>query len=345
MKESPLTALHRRLGATMHNDTGWNMPLQYTDLIREHIATRSSCAIFDISDLGKFRVIGNGALSCLEQLLSNNISLCRDGQLMSSLLLRAGGTILDRVSVCRESAGQFFLVGSASQAEADYESLQRDIRHGALELKNLTDSLCGIALLGPDAPKILSKVHFGIDVPKAGAFNTFRRGGQRCVLTCAGLVGENSLELFCPAASGIAWFEQLMTAGAIPCGTRTREYLRVERGRADVARDASDLTPAQAGLASLCSLDKWQQADTSTESSHQLVSLSCAEGSPALSEGNPVVDQDGKHVGNITSAAVSPANGRCVAIAYISKTHSTPGTHLRVQNGEHSVQAQVKAQS
>lgn len=349
MKDTPLTPLHRRLGAGMGADSGWNMPLQYTNLIDEHLSTRSACGIFDISDTGKFRIRGNGALECLEGLLSNTIADCRDGNTQQSLLLRGDGMILDRITLCRESAGSFFIIGSASQTQADYESLRRDVRHGALELVNETDALCGIALQGPDAARILSRVHFAAELPRRGEFCRFKRGGQRCLLTRAGLVSEDSLELFCPAASGIAWFEQLMAAGAIPCGLRTRELLRLERGRADMGKDAASLTPTAAGLTHLCSTEKeYTGSDilqSTPETEGKLVALHGTTQGHEFSPGDSVHDPNGRHIGNITSAAASPAGGQSYAIAYVSSEHSAPGTHVWVQTDGCSVPAQVKAQS
>lgn len=349
MKETPLTPLHRRLGAGMGIDSGWNMPLQYTNLIDEHLSTRSACGIFDISDTGKFQVRGKGAQECMEKLLSNTIADCPDGHTQQSLLLRADGMILDRVTLCRKNAESFFIIGSASQARADYESLLRDMRYTAPELADKTDTLCGIALLGPDAGKILARVHFEPELPKRGEFRIFRRGGQRCLLLRAGLVSEDSLELFCPAASGIGWFEQLMAAGAIPCGLRTREFLRLERGRADVSKDAASLTPAAAGLEHLCARNKNYTGSDVLHSMEQtegrLVALHCTTQGHDFSPGDSVHTPSGHHIGNITSAATSPASGHCHAIAYVCTEHSAPGTQLWVQTDDATVPAQVKAQS
>ena len=346
MKETPLTPLHRRLGAGMVNEYGWKMPQQYTDLIQEHMSTRSACGVFDISNLGKFRVTGNGAQECLENILSNRIADCCDGHTQQTLLLSTRGVILDRITLCRESAGRFFIIGSASQADADFESLRRSVRQGGLELQNETDSLCAIALVGPEAGKVLSRVHFAAEFPAKGEFCTFRRGGQRCILTRAGLVNNDSIELFCPAAAGIGWFEQLIAAGAVPCGLRTREYLRLEQGRTDIKKDAAGRTPAVAGLEHLCATSKGAQHSAPPDANAgRLVSLHCSTPGQNISPGDRVHDRYGRTIGNITSSATSPANGHSYAIAYVNAEHSSPGTSLWVQNGDTSVPAQVKALS
>ncbi len=330
----------------MTNEYGWKMPQQYTDLIQEHMSTRSACGIFDISNLGKFRVTGNGAQECLESILSNRIADCCDGHTQQTLLLTSRGMILDRITLCRESAGRFFIIGSTSQADADFESLRRSVRHGALELQNETDSLCAIALVGPEAAKVLSRVHFDAEIPSKGEFYSFRRGGQRCILTRAGLINNDSMELFCPAAAGIGWFEQLIAAGAVPCGLRTREFLRLEQGRADVKKDTAGCTPAAAGLAHLCAESKGDNnALPADRNAGRLVSLHCSNPGQNLSPGDRVHDSFGRTIGNVTSAATSPANGHSYAIAYVNTEHSAPGTSLWVQSGGATVPAQVKALS
>ena len=343
MKDTPLTPLHRRLGAGLSNEAGWNMPLQYRDLIEEHMATRTACGIFDISHLGKFRLTGNGALEQLEALLSNRISDCCDGHVQKTLLLTTRGMVMDHITLCKESAGRFFLVGSASQADADFDSLRRSIRQGSLKLEDETDKLCAIALLGPDVGKVLSRVHFAAELPQRGEFCSFRRGGQHCLLMRAGLINDESLELFCPAAAGIAWFEQLMTAGAIPCGSKLREFLRLERGQADMAKDAVNMGAESAGWGNLCANDKaYTGSEAHPENAGRLVSLHSSSPGHEFAPGDAVHDPDGRHIGNITSTATSPANGHGYAIAYVNAENSTPGTHLWVQCNGNSVPAQVR---
>lgn len=346
MKETQLTPLHRRLGASMTNEYGWQMPQQYTDLLHEHMSTRSACGIFDISNLGKFRLTGNGAQEYLDGILSNRVGNCRDGHTQETLMLTTKGMILDRVTLCRISAGRFFIIGSASQVEADLASLRRFAQRGALELEDETDTLCAIALVGPEAGKVLSRVHFAVEIPAKGEFCCFRRGGQRCILTRAGLINNDSMELFCPAATGIGWFEQLMAAGAIPCGLQTREILRLEQGRTDVKKDAAGCTPASAGLSHLCTTDKDTGSTPPTDSdAGRLVSLHCSTPGHTLSPGDTVHDHRGRAIGNITSSATSPANGHSYAIAYVSTEHSTPGTSLWVKKGDASIKTEVKALS
>lgn len=347
MKESPLHSLHCRLGAQMAATGGWNMPQQFRDLIDEHLAARAACAVFDISHLGKFRLLGNGALNWLEQHLSNNIDDCRDGYSIQSLMLREDGIILDRMTVLRESAGRFFLIGSASLADADFEHLSRQLRSSTLTLTNETDNFCAIALCGPDSRRVLDKVTHNIELPPTGSFCTFRRGGQLYTLSHCGLVAEEGFELFCPASAGIARFEELLAAGAVPCGQKTGDYLRISRGLSDMESDNHGLTPAAAALSHLCATNKeytgYHAIQNSPAPQSKLISLRCSTPGHTLSPGDSVQNLDGRSVGSITSATQAAGSGHSYALAYVSIPHTEPGTHLQVIVDGMAVPAMVEA--
>lgn len=345
MKETPLTSVHRRLGADMGSEAGWVLPRQYRNLIDEHSAARSACGMFDISPLGKFRLQGNGAAQSLDSLLSNDITDCCDGHLQQTLLLRPDGVILDNITLCRESAGRFLLIGSASQADVTYNKLYKLFHGQSLEVVNLTDDYCAIALCGPESEKVFQQVQQLPDFPHPGEFRIFRHGGQRCFLTHAGLVAADSFELFCPASHGIDWFEQLMSKGAIPCGLRTREYLRIQRGRYDITRDSLGLTPKHVGLEKFCSVRKKYEGaqimQQSTSPDGRLIALKCSEACPEIRIGSEVQNQEGQKVGTITVSAESPSDNKGVALAYVTHPHTRPGTHLHIISDGHAIPAMV----
>ena len=346
MKKSPLHALHQRLGADMALTAGWNMPRQYTDLIHEHLAARAACGLFDISHLGKFHLSGKEALVWLEAHLSNNISDCLDGQIQQTLMLRQDGVILDRMTLLRENNERFFLIGSASLADADFDILSRQVKNASVNIRNETDSLCILAVTGPDSKKVLAATWHGISIPAPGRFNMFRRGTQHCMLLRAGLLDADSIELICPASAGIAWFEQLMAAGAVPCGQITGEYLRIRNARADMENDIDNLTPAAGSLQHLCAESKEYNGaaairnDTPPDS--RIISLRSSSPGMTFEPGSEVRNLNGQVVGNITSATQACAGGHSYAMAYVDSAHTSPGTRLNVTNGDQSIPAMVE---
>lgn len=336
MKETPVSSLHRQLGARMGTEDGWQMPLQFHSLIEEHLALRSACGVFDISHLAKLSVVGNGALQWLESMLSNNIGACQDGHAQRTLMLNEKGGIIDKITLMRESAGRFFLLGHAAMAEEDAAWLMKHKPDGALVLQNETDKWSGMALYGPESEKVFSRVLRGLDMPMPMTFQRVVYQNDELLLTRTGLQGEEGFEMFCPANRGISWFESFISAGAVPCGSTTRENMRLTRACACSCRDVKGHTPREADLEACCDMEKTyigsdvviEQAQSPGE--RKLVSLRCLAESDTPAPGAIVVDDAGNVVGRITTACTLPDLGRGLALASILTAFARPGTRLRL---------------
>lgn len=336
MKETPISSLHRQLGARLGTEDGWQMPQQFHSLIEEHLALRSACGVFDISHLAKLSVVGNGALQWLESMLSNNIGTCQDGHAQRTLMLNEKGGIIDKITLMRESAGRFFLLGHAAMAEEDAAWLMRHKPDGALVLQNETDKLSGMALYGPDSEKVFSRVLRGLDMPLPKTFQRVVYQNDELLLTRTGLQGEEGFEMFCPANRGISWFESFISAGAVPCGSTTRENMRLTRACACSCRDVKGRTPHEANLEACCDKEKTYIGSdvvigqTQSPVERKLVSLRCLAECDTPVPGAIVVDDEGNVVGQITTACTLPDLGRGLALASILTAFARPGTRLRL---------------
>lgn len=345
MKESPLTPLHARLGARMAHADGWNMPHTFSSLLEEHLAARSACAIFDISHLSKLRICGNGAQDWLEKALSRSVSECRDGAGLHTLMLDAEGRIIDKMTLLRESAGNFLLLGHAAVQAEVAAHLAACKPHAALELRDETEAWCGMSLLGPQCEQVISRVLRGVDLPAMGHFHRFFYQNHELILSRIGpedeKADERAYEFFCPAVSGISWFESFLGAGAQPCGSATRESLRLERGCVAVGKEISRRsTPGEVGLDNLCSSDKGRP---DAKPPREIVArLRCTEGGRTTPEpGSSVRDSAGNTIGHITSAAFSPALEGVVAMAMLTSPFVQPGMQLVVMIQGHAAPAVV----
>lgn len=349
MNESPINPSHRRRGAQMAPEHGWYMPRHFSNLIDEYHAGRYSCGLFDISYLSKFRVMGNGALSRLERLLSNRISRCTDGFGQHTLLMRDDGSIIDRLILFRESAGRFLLLGHAVMEQTVLNCLQKLRLNGPLEVQNLTHTRSGIAICGPDCIRILRRVLPNQELPPPMGILRAMLMGEALILTHCGLAGSPGYELFCPAAAGIRFYEDFLRAGATPCGSGTRETLRLEHATPDTAYDLCKAnTPLSAGLEQYCDLTKEYpgaaafHAQRKSGSVKRLISLLCEPGERMPQRGDSVTDADGHIIGSITSAAYSPNTGGSVALACLLRRTGQPGTGLSIRMHGRSVPARVR---
>jgi len=348
MKESPLTPLHARLGAAMDSEEGWLMPHHFSNLLEEHLAARSSCALFDISHLAKISVLGHGSHIWLDGLLSNSIDRCNDGRGQRTLMLDENGDIIDKITLFRETAGRFFLLGSAAMAAEDAAWLTRHRPDGSIEVFDETDRWSAMALCGPDSEKIFSRVLRGLDMPLPLTFERVHYQNHDLLLTRAGLEDEEGFELFCPASFGISWFESFIGAGAIPCGTATRESLRLERGAVSVSRDTIPrMTPQEASLNHLCHPEKNYIGSATVRRQllhtpgQRLASLRCTAPGEPPRPGDRVEDENGIPVGIVTSSAPSPDHGCGIAIASLATRLCHPGTRVAILIRGKSVPAVV----
>lgn len=345
MKKSPLNPLHERLGAHMDSSEGWTLPMSFSGLMDEHLAARSACAVFDISHTSKLRVRGNGALAWLETRLSSMVSECTDGGVQPTLLADTEGKIIDHMALLRESAGNFLLLGHAGMEQQAYEWLQAHLAGDGLELLNETDAWCGMALLGPQSEQVLTRVLRGVELPAAERFSRFTYQQQSLILGRMSLQqeapSERCYEFFCPAVSGISWFESFIGAGAQPCGTATRECLRLERGCPGVGAEITrSSTPSEVRLDHLCSCEKGRP-DTSAPRS-VIARLRCAgNADDTPTPGSAVRDTAGNTIGRITSSTFSPAVDDVLAMAMITAPFVQPGMQLIVMVRGHAVPATV----
>lgn len=224
---------------------GWTIPHSFRSLLEEHKTARSACAVFDISYLAKFHMRGNGTTGWLEQTLRRPLADVRDGSCVLAELVDATGNRLASVTLLRESAGSFFLIAPASREFAIHDRLQALKPSGTIEIYNETNDRCGMAVIGPQSEDMLQRVlHGETELPEMMRFTRFYLQGQQLMLGRLGLhcerEEEKAYEFFCPAVSGIKWYEEFIAAGAQPCGLATRECLRLERNCA-----RSDHSPGQ----------------------------------------------------------------------------------------------------
>ena len=351
MKESPINSYHQQQGAQLENEEGWRMPSMYTDILREHRATRAACGVFDISHLSKFLVRGVGATAWLERLLSNRVARCREGYGQHTLMLNAEGGIIDKMTIFCDEAGEYWILGSAALEREDAAWLSAHLDYGHVELFDETELWSGMAVYGPESSGVFRQVLPTLERPPDMSMRHLYYRGEELRITTCGLEGDEGFELFCPAYRGIHWFETFVRAGAIPCGMAARECLRIERHKVAPGRDTNGkITPRQAQLEHLCAAHKayvgakaMRQKSGGGFNNKKLVPMECTEPSPAPRHGCMVRDMTGKCAGSVTSGCLSPESGLGVAFAYLNAGLAVPGVPLSILISGKPVRARVSA--
>ena len=229
---------------------GWEMPVQYTGVIPEHLAVRADAGAFDVSHMGQLHVEGPATAAFLQSVLSNDIDRIGDGEAQYTLLTNDDGGIVDDLIVYRMSHGHYFLVVNAGNREAAYDSLkEREVR--GTEVRDASDDYALVAVQGP-----ASLDRLGLEEAKAFTHGMGEVGGVEVMVCRTGYTGEKGVELLCAAEDGAALWDVVLERGVVPCGLGARDTLRLEvcyplHGN-DITQDTDAIA---AGLAWTCALD------------------------------------------------------------------------------------------
>ena len=349
--QTPLHDLHLRLGARMVPFAGYAMPVQYpTGLIAEHKHCRAAAALFDVSHMGQVRLAGADATAALETLVPMDIVGLGEGRQRYAFFTSANGGLLDDLMVVRPPVGagfgDLFLVVNAGRKDADLRHMQTHIGHRCAVLPMPERAL--LALQGPQAATVLSRLHAGVAQLVFMSGGVFELAGASCFVTRSGYTGEDGFEISVPADHATALAEALLAHAEVsPAGLGARDTLRLEAGLCLYGHDIGDTTsPVEAGLA--WAMQKVRRPGGARAGhypgaaviEHHLagaaprkrVGLVGLERVP-VREGATIVDAHGRKLGTVTSGTLAPSVDRPIAMAYLPVDHAIP---------HHEVYAEVR---
>ncbi|MCC2670960.1 MAG: glycine cleavage system protein, partial [Armatimonadetes bacterium] len=259
MRRTPLYDRHVALGARIVPFAGWEMPVQYSGVIDEVKAVRSSAGLFDVCHMGELHVSGPAALAWLNSVTTNDVSRLRPGRAHYSLLLDQDAGILDDILVYCVDHESYMVVVNASNTDKDRDWLSGKLLPG-VTLEDSSDVTALIALQGPAAGEILQPLCSGplAELRRFG-FAVGEVAGIDCVVSRTGYTGEDGFELFTQGDAAALW-DALLAAGADrvkPCGLGARDVLRVEAGNVLYGHEIwEEVNPLSAGLMWTVKMDK-----------------------------------------------------------------------------------------
>lgn len=334
LAKTPLDAWHRENGAKMVPFAGYEMPIQYSSIVAEHQACRSSAALFDVSHMGRLRFDGVGSEDLLDYLLTRKITGMPIGAVRYGLVCNEQGGVLDDVLVShlQTPSGQSYhlMVVNASNRAKILEWIEpRMADFPKVTLTDRTELTAMIAVQGPRAIDVCKRL-FSFDPSRlkyyqARITDQFKKPA---IVSRTGYTGEDGFELIVRAEEAPRVWENLMLAGRedgfLAAGLGARDTLRMEAGMPLYGHELGEqMDPLSAGLGFACQLD-----DRSFVGDEALREISNAgpkrvrigllpEGKRPAREGCPVVDADGQVIGEITSGGPSPTLGQPIAMAYV----------------------------
>jgi aminomethyltransferase len=334
----PLDAWHRGLGARMVSFAGYAMPIQYEGIMAEHLWTRESAGLFDVSHMGQLLFTGEGAAEGLETLLPGDIKGLVEARPRYSLLLADNGGILDDLMVTLRPDGLYMVVNGATKEE-DIGTL-RDGLADEITINHMEDQAL-LALQGPKAVDALARLVPGVDALFFMEAGEFTIDGTPAWISRSGYTGEDGFEISIPADAATRIATLLCDQPEVkPIGLGARDSLRLEAGLPLYGHDLDETTtPIAADLGFALSKRRREEggfpgAERILMEREQGALLKrvglLVEGRQPVREGALVVDGEGTEVGRVTSGGHSPSLDRAIAMAYVPAASSAPGTAIKV---------------
>jgi aminomethyltransferase len=235
VKRTVLCDRHLAAGAKMVDFSGWQMPVQYPDgIVAEHLWTRKSAGLFDVSHMGRFTFRGQGCLRFLQYVLSNDAARLDIGRAQYTIIPNETGGAVDDAYLYRFVEDEYLLVVNAANKDKDLAYLQRYAAgFKDVEMADVSGNLAMISLQGPRSEEILSDVLEEGELPplRRNSLSIVKIHGQRVPLARTGYAGEPiGFEFFIPAQSAGNVWDLLIEQGAKPVGLGARDTLRLEAG-------------------------------------------------------------------------------------------------------------------
>jgi len=343
LRSTPLHALHLELGARMVPFAGYSMPVQYpAGLMAEHLHTRQSAGLFDVSHMGQLRLEGPDAAAAFESLMPVDVIGLAMGRQRYGLLLTDEGTIIDDLMFVNRGHDLFVIVNGACK-EGDIVHIRQRIGSSCQVIPMPERAL--LALQGPKAVDALARVVPGVDklVFMTGAAYDWQ--GADLFITRSGYTGEDGFEISVPADRAESFARALLAQPEVmPIGLGARNSLRLEAGLCLYGNDIdTTTTPVEAGLnwamqkvrrtggdraGGFPGADKvLGQLDGKVPVARKRVGLVALERVP-VREHTELQDASGRKVGEVTSGLLGPTIDKPVAMAYVAPEHAAPGSRL-----------------
>ncbi len=353
LKKTPLNARHRSLGARMVEFGGWDMPVEYSGIVDEHLAVRSRAGLFDVSHMGQIEVAGADALKAVQHITSNDAGRLSINQAHYSALTTPQGTFIDDVLTYKLSDEHFMFVVNASNIIKDFKWIAEQIAGiGDAVAVNTSSRYALIALQGPAARDVLQTLT-GVNLGEVKYywFTTGEVANVLATISRTGYTGEDGFEVFVPPAQAERVWNAILAAGkpagVVPAGLGARDTLRLEAAMRLYGNDMDETTTvleADLGWIVGWKKDEFIGAD--------VLRRQKAEGTTRKLVGFEVLDRaiarhgytayiNGEKAGVVTSGTQTPFLKKAIGMAYLPSGNSAAGTEFEIDIRGRRVKAQV----
>jgi aminomethyltransferase len=355
MKNTPFTEKHQALGAKMAAFAGFNMPISYSGINDEHAAVRNNAGVFDVSHMGEFVLKGENALDLIQRVTTNDASKLIAGQAQYSCLPNNQGGIVDDLLVyCLEPNKAYMLVVNAGNIDKDWNWIS-SFNNKNVEMHNISDRTCLLAVQGPNATKILQSLT-NTDILNLKYYTFIRAnfaGIDNVIISATGYTGAGGVEIYFEDngnAADIIWnaiFAAGASQGIKPIGLGARDTLRLEMGFCLYGNDIDDTTsPLEAGLGWITKFSKdftnqsFFENQKSAGVTKKLVGFEMIDRGIARHD-HEIMDSNGQLIGKVTSGTQSPSLGKAIGMGYVATDFASIGSEIYISIRNASLKAKV----
>ena len=333
-KKTCLYDKHVALGALISPFGGFDMPIQYTNIIDEHQAVRQHCGVFDVSHMGEVLVSGKDAERYVNHVFTNDVRNMPNGKILYGMMCYEDGGVVDDLLVYKMADDKFFLVINAANIDKDWAWIQQQSKGFDITLDHQSDQYGELAIQGPEAEQVMEQV---LGIPcKELVFYTFKTIDD-IIVSRTGYTGEDGFEIYAAPDAIRTYWDQLMAANIKPCGLGCRDTLRFEVGLPLYGDELSEsITPIMAGLGIFVKLDKEEFIGKDALARQK------AEGAPkklvgielhdkAIPRHGYAVIKDGNIIGEVTTGYHSISTDKSVCMALIDSAYAALDTDVEIQ--------------
>lgn len=347
MRKTTLYQTHVGLGAKMVPFAGYEMPVQYSSVVKEHLAVREHAGLFDVSHMGEILVSGPQAISLLQYVFSNDVERLDIGQAQYGYLPNAKGGIIDDLLVYRINNQRYLMVVNAANIQKDWNWLVTHNKMFGAALENQSDQWSLLALQGPKSTTILANLTDSNveNIPFYRFISGKVAGVDHVLISATGYTGSGGFELYVSNKDVAKIWNVLLKNGAEPCGLAARNTLRIEMGYCLYGNDIDDsISPIAAGLRwctafskDFVSKDIIEQQVLSGAETKRIGFTMTERGIPR--QGYDLVDENGNNIGIVTSGTQSPSLEKGIGMGYIDRKRAVIGNPIYVRIRKKEIRA------
>ena len=337
-KRTCLYDKHVALGALISPFGGFDMPIQYTNIVDEHNAVRQACGIFDVSHMGEVLITGAESEKFVNYIFTNDIAGAPDGKIFYGMMCHPTGGVVDDLLVYKMGAERFFLVINASNIDKDVAWIMEHAKEFDVVVEHQSEKYGEVAVQGPKTEEIVERI-LGLQCSDL-SFYTCKEvevNGETIIISRTGYTGEDGFEIYASHAFTNEVWDKLVGSGEVkPCGLGCRDTLRFEVGLPLYGDELTDeITPLEAGLGMFAKLDKdfigrdALVAQKAEGLKRKIVGIELKD--KAIPRHGYPVEVDGKVIGEVTTGYNSISTGKSVCMAMIDIEYAKLDTEVEVR--------------